>query len=316
MSAFASFTPQDRGLAYGDGLFETMRLSRGRLLWWSEHRARLSYTSCRLGLPPPDIPAVRAAIEAAVMQSGRADAVVKLIYTAGSGQRGYHRTQPLEPALTVLIGEPPVPVPHGSVQGLTLGLMRQDGGEPPTALRGLKHLNRLPQVLARDAWPAGVDECLIQDARGLVAGGTQSNFYWLEAGHWFTPPILGSGIAGIARAVLCRALPVTIAPLSIGRLALAQAAALSNVVRGVRPVASLNGRVLPVEPARELAENWQRLCDEQGVDPAHPGHSAWFACQRQEDLLDPRCHDLSLELLMADPFNNPDTPPTSVRRAS
>ena len=284
---FASFTMQDRGLAYGDGLFETLRLSHGRLSWWPEHFARMSYTCCALGLPPPDETDVRTAIDAALAQDGKPEAVVKLIYTAGSGHRGYLRAKPVEPTLTVLISDLPATAPQWATEGLTVGLQKQSGGDPVSALSGLKHLNRLPQVLAREAWPDGVDECLIHDENGLVMGGTQSNFYWLEDGRWFTPPVRGSAIAGTVRALLCRNLDVTIAPLSVGRLALAQAAALSNAVRGVMPIGRLAGRVLPVDQSIELAAHWQRLCDAHAADVGvRPADSAWFTLQLQVATLD------------------------------
>jgi 4-amino-4-deoxychorismate lyase len=283
---FAPFTPQDRGLAYGDGLFETMRLSGGGVAWWPEHFARMSYTCCALGLPLPDEIDVRTAIDSAVAQSGKTQAVIKLMYTAGSGQRGYLRAEPVEPTLAVLIGDVPAAAPEWSIQGLSVGLLKQSGGIPIPALSGLKHLNRLPQVLARAAWPEGVDECLIHDENGLILGGTQSNFFWLENGRWFTPPTQGSAIAGIVRALLCRYLDVTIAPVSIGRLALAQAAALSNSVRGVLPIGRLAGRVLSLDQSRDMEARWHRLCDIRAEDGGKPVDSTWFALQRQIAVLD------------------------------
>ncbi|OZB77978.1 MAG: hypothetical protein B7X28_09345, partial [Halothiobacillus sp. 13-55-253] len=165
-----------------------MALTGGGVAWWPEHFARMSYTCCALGLPLPDEIDVRTAIDSAVAQSGKTQAVIKLMYTAGSGQRGYLRAEPVEPTLAVLIGDVPAAAPEWSIQGLSVGLLKQSGGIPIPALSGLKHLNRLPQVLARAAWPEGVDECLIHDENGLILGGTQSNFFWLENGRWFTPP--------------------------------------------------------------------------------------------------------------------------------
>lgn len=281
MIKFASLTPQDRGLAYGDGLFETMRLSAGRVAWWPEHFARMSYTCCALGLPVPDEADVRAVIASAVQKSGKSEAVVKMIYTAGAGQRGYFRAEPVEPALTLSVAERPSAPPQWSSRGLAVGLLKQTAGEPMSVLSGLKHLNRLPQVLARQAWPEDVDECLIHNENGLVMGGTQSNFYWQEAGRWFTPPIHGWAIAGTVRALMCRYLDVTIAPLSIGRLALAQAAAMSNAVRGVLPIERLAGRALSLDQSMTLALRWQALCDLHADEEGIPRDSAWFALQRQ-----------------------------------
>lgn len=284
MTHFTPFTLQDRGLAYGDGLFETLRLSRGHLHWWPEHYARMSHTCAALGLPSPQADDVRAAIDSAVDKSGSSEAVVKLIYTAGSGLRGYLREEPLAPALAVLIAEVPATPRQWPAIGLTVGLLQQSACAPVPALSGLKHLNRLPQVLARAAWPDGVDECLIHDGQGLVSGGTQGNFFWQEHGRWHTPPIGGSAIAGTVRALLCRYFHVTIAPLSTGRLALAEAAVMTNAVRGVMPIGCLAGRALSLDPARELAACWQKLCADQATRACvQPADTAWFALQHRAE---------------------------------
>lgn len=281
MIHLASFTQNDRGLAYGDGLFETMRFSHDHLLWWPEHFARMCFTCCALSLPVPEEAEVRAAIDSAVGKSGLSEAVVKMIYTAGSGQRGYLRTKPTEPALSVVVGALPEHHLAWSGTGLTIGMLQQSGCAPIPALVGLKHLNRLPQVMARQSWPEGVDECLINDEQGLVLGGTQSNFYWLEDGQWYTPPIRGAAIAGTVRALLCHYLGVRVSVLSIGRLTLAQAAAMSNAVRGVLPVGRLAGRLLPVDQSIELQMRWHRLCEARGAQNGQPVDSAWLASQRQ-----------------------------------
>ncbi len=292
---FADVSSQDRGLAYGDGLFETVRLAAGRLAWWPEHLARLT-VGCRvLGLSDPCDTDLRQSIDAAVLMSGKTDAVVKLIYTAGAGQRGYRRPDSVQPSLTVLVDNLPEVNPAWYAHGLVLGVLPVPfaGGMP--TLTGLKHLNRLPQVMARTTWPTGVDECLLQDESGLILGGTQSNFCWLEGDCWFTPPIRGSAIAGTVRGVLNAHLGVKVVPLAVGRLALARAAVLTNAVWGVLHVGRIKGnlggawagQMLELAPARQLATRWQVLSAAQDRPDAMPSwtQTAWVSTLQQEAFL-------------------------------
>ncbi len=299
----------DRGLAYGDGVFETLRLEAGRLMFWPEHVARLSIGCRALGLPEPDALMLRAAIDTAVLNSGRTDAVVKLIYTAGTGMRGYQRAQSPIPSLAVLLSDLPETPSTRVEQGLVVGVLpAQSEGSLP-ALMGLKHLNRLPQVLARAAWPSDVDECLVCDAQGQLLGGTQSNLCWLEGNQWFTPPIAGTAIAGTVRGLLIRHFGVKVAPLAWGRLALARAMVLTNAVRGVRPVGRVlwpkaalapnAGQALALAPAHSLAAGWQALSqaylnaatDDAAIKPAALMQTAWVS-------------SLSLEGFLAMPMQN------------
>ncbi|OYY55835.1 MAG: hypothetical protein B7Y53_03070 [Halothiobacillus sp. 28-55-5] len=299
----------DRGLAYGDGLFETLRLEAGRLRFWPEHLARLTWGCRALELPEPDAVVLHAAIYAAVLESGRLDAVVKLIYTAGAGARGYLRSQTPSPSLTILFSDLPDTPMASAPNGLVVGVLPdQSTGSLPT-LRGLKHLNRLPQVLARAAWPADLDECLLCDAQGQLLGGTQSNLCWLEGNQWFTPPIAGMAIAGTVRGLLIRHFGVKVVPLAWGRLSLARALVLTNAVRGVQPVArilwpkatasAIAEQRLALAPAQTLAAGWQALCltdhtahaGDSAFKPADLMQTAWVSSLNQEGFLSMPIHN-------------------------
>lgn len=249
----------DRGLAYGDGVFETMRLRNAVPVAFDAHHARLSTGCAVLGLPVPSLQALRD--DFAVWWSSQTvqptEGVLKLIVTAGVGDRGYAR--PPELSLSPYWQLTPPPPPRA---GLTVAL----GAQPMVALgiaqglgQGLKHLNRLPQVLSRAQWPDGVHEVLGYDAQGLILGGTQSNVCWFEGGQWWTPPVGGSAIAGTVRAQLIHRLGVRRAPVSMGRLSLATAMVMTNAVRGVEPVLRLGSRWLDPTPAQALQSAWQAL---------------------------------------------------------
>lgn len=276
----------DRGLAFGDGLFETLLWQGGRLQWWPDHWARLA-TGCRLlNLPLPDEAALLEAIEsevAAFLHGGstdrHADLVIKLIHTAGPSRRGYPRPALLEPTTRILVSQRPPSVVERFSHGVDVGLAGRPlaAGIPPLA--GLKHLNRLPQVLARSAVPTDgtVFDLLQCDDAGRVLGGSASNLFWREDGRWHTPPVVGSMIAGTVRARLIRHLAARVEPLASGRMALCDAALLTNAVMGVVPIGRLADRALDPVPAQTVATahaDWQ--C-RHGADRQLNPYTCWMS---------------------------------------
>ncbi|TKA90503.1 aminodeoxychorismate lyase [Guyparkeria sp. SB14A] len=239
----AGFAVNDRGCAFGDGLFETLFVHEGRVARLDDHLARLRCGLSRLGLPEPSGDQVLAVLDEAI-KTGASDhgttGVCKLVVTAGSGPRGYRR--PEQPALTVTatVGPlPPVPTEPLALDPVPVIV------EGVTALRGLKHLNRLSQVLAQQSLPAGRREGLMLDPAGRVVSGTMGNLFWRERGGWHTPPLVGGAIAGTRRAWWIETLDARVTPCAPGRLALAEAAFLCNAVSAWRPVGWLLGRALP-----------------------------------------------------------------------
>jgi 4-amino-4-deoxychorismate lyase len=233
----------DRGLAYGDGLFETMRVHRGTVPWWDAHWARLAAGAARIGLPLPD--AMRVQAEAREMIGGRDHGVMKLLVTRGSGGRGY--APPAVAIPTWVLSLHDVPAPAG--QGLRLHWCDTRLADQP-ALAGLKHCNRLEQVLARrEAVDAGADEGLMQDGAGRVVCATSANLFVLRDGGWQTPPVDRCGVAGVCRARLMPALQARERVLTVDDIGTADALFLSNAVRGILAVARVGARAFAPHPA-------------------------------------------------------------------
>lgn len=242
----AALSPFDRGYAYGDGLFETLRAHRGDLPWWDRHWARLSRDAARLGLALPDPARVRA--EARALLAGD-DAVFKLVLSRGAGGRGYAPPAPAPAAWTISRHPLPPPAPP---QGLSLRWCDLRVAVQP-ALAGLKHCNRLEQVLARAEWddPA-VHEGLLLNADGELVGATAANVFALRDGAWLTPPVDRCGVAGVCRQALldlagvapgqADPLRIQVRPLNADDLLGADAVFLCNAVRGILPVARLGER--------------------------------------------------------------------------
>ncbi len=249
----------DRGLAYGDGLFETIRAVNGAAPLWSRHIARLDHGCGRLGLPVPD-PAMLADEFARVVQ-GLPDAVVKIILTRGIGERGYAPTSPAR--VTRIVAAFPAPqVPADwyrdgiRVRCCALRLAAQP------KLAGVKHLNRLEQVLARGEWSdADVVEGLLFDQADNLVSATAANVFVGIDGVLLTPPVDTCGVAGVLRGVLLETLPdIHVRTMKKEDLMRADEIFLTSSVRGVLPVRALDGRVLRVgRHARAAQAHWRAL---------------------------------------------------------
>ncbi|GAB3346047.1 aminodeoxychorismate lyase [Marilutibacter aestuarii] len=231
----------DRGLAYGDGLFETMRAHRGDLPWWRAHWARLARGAERLRLPLPDPHCVR---QAAQDLLGGEGGVLKLLVSRGRGGRGYAPPVPAVPAWQVSVHALPPPAPPA---GLVLRWCRTRLAAQPL-LAGLKHCNRLEQVLARAEWdedgidPILVQEGLMQGIDGEVVCATAANLFVCRDGQWLTPGVERNGVAGTCRAWAIRALDARVARLQVADVETAESVFLCNAVRGILPVARLEAR--------------------------------------------------------------------------
>jgi 4-amino-4-deoxychorismate lyase len=258
-TADGSVSALDRGLAYGDGLFETIRFVRGAAPLWERHVARLREGCGRLGLPMPD-PSLLAA-EALQVAQGMPDAVVKLVLTRGIGERGY--APPRDVHVTRIVAGFPMPVPdagwydHGvRVRCCALRLAQQP------RLAGIKHLNRLEQVLARGEWndPDVVEGLLFDDANNLISA-TAANVFVVVEGTLTTPPIETCGVAGVLRAELLSRWPdATVRTIAKNELMAVEEMFLTSSVRGVMPVRGLDGRMLRMgERTRAGQACWRAL---------------------------------------------------------
>jgi 4-amino-4-deoxychorismate lyase len=240
--------PLDRGLAYGDGLFRTIRVAGGKPTLWDRHVAHLAEGCNRLGIPIAD-PDVLAAESASLFADG-GDGVLKIIVTRGVGGRGYRPPDvPVPTRVVARFPLPPAPalLPNGGVR-VRLCATRV-AIQPATA--GIKTLNRLDQVLARAEWSeADIFEGLMLDTEGFVVGGTMSNLFLVIGGRLYTPAIDRAGIAGVVRAAVLDAAEIEVneARLSVSALAQADEAFLTNGVIGVVAIGDLIGRALTIGP--------------------------------------------------------------------
>jgi 4-amino-4-deoxychorismate lyase len=269
----ATISAADRGLHYGDGVFETLACRDGRPRFLAAHLERLAAGCARLGMPEPPRQRLESAIRVAAARgvAGSAPAgrsLVKLILTRGaSAQRGYAPPAGIEPCCIVQSFAWPADTDACAEHGVAVQYSRVPLTENPL-LAGIKHLNRLDSVLAR-AGLAGSDcaEALLRAADGAVVCGSMSNLFIVCAGRLLTPRIERGGIAGIARGAIGRAAAalgwdVEERVLHPADVEAADEVFLTNVRIGAWPVVRLGTRRWAVgERTRRLQRCFDALSD-------------------------------------------------------
>ena len=248
----SALDPLDRGLLYGDGLFETMAVIDGRIPLWSRHLERLQTGCAALGFDSPPAARIERMLDEVCVDRRRAAA--RLTVTRGTGGSGYRPPAGATPACIVegrSWPEYPAMLWTDGIRLRTCSTRLAVGGPLP----GVKHLNRLEQVLARAEWEdTAVTEGLLLDADGFVVEGTMTNIFVQEGSRLVTPPVDRCGVAGVLRALVMESagqagLLVSEQRLRLPRLLRADAIFVTNAVVGLWPVRELEGRVFPVTDA-------------------------------------------------------------------
>ena len=235
---------QDRGLHYGDGLFETIAVINEQPLCLDKHLQRLLSGCKRLELNFDDVAILESEINSICKNIDRA--ILKITVTAGVGGRGYNRSSSeLKPTRLLAIHPWPEYPDNYSSQGIQVTLCSSRLGHNP-GLAGIKHLNRLEQVLARNEWDdTNTMEGLMLDIDDNVIEGTMSNlFIILPDKKLFTPDLSLCGIEGIVRQYIldnCAELNYTsdVKKISLDDVYAASEMFFCNSVAGIMPVRQL-----------------------------------------------------------------------------
>lgn len=192
---------RDRGFLYGDGVFRTLRVSGGRAQHWLLHFQKLQHDCTKLGISCPDFGLLSAELDG--LREHHPDGVYKLIVTRGQGARGYAPPVSALPVHLWDVAPMPVYPAAWAMHGIHAMLCELRLGSQPR-LAGIKHLNRLENVLAAAELaaehPAGdIAEGLLRDEQGHVISGTRSNLFLVAQGSLVTPDLSRCGVAGVQR---------------------------------------------------------------------------------------------------------------------
>jgi 4-amino-4-deoxychorismate lyase len=237
---------RDRGLQYGDGVFETMRVRRGEVRLIDYHVERLDRSCRQLDIAGPSLRPLRQ--ELARIAARRSEGVLKLIVTRGPGPRGYRPTGGERCTRIVTLHALPKAVLAEASTPARVRVCATPLGLNPR-LAGLKTLNRLESVMARAEWSdARIWEGLMRDVDENIVCGTMSNLFLRRGSSLVTPALDRCGVAGVMRRWVLEtagALRLSAAERRIRwqDLSEAEEVFMSNAVVGVRSVETvLRGR--------------------------------------------------------------------------
>tara|TARA_B100001109_G_scaffold255900_1_gene262815 strand:- start:21315 stop:22133 length:819 start_codon:yes stop_codon:yes gene_type:complete len=248
----SSLSPSDRGLQYGDGLFETLRFAAdGSLPLQHYHQQRLSEGLAALGFHPDLLKRALGGLNRLPQQTSAA----KLIITRGAAGRGYMPPQDPGYHIQLQCFNAPAFAALRHPFGLRCEVSPVRLGRQP-ALAGFKHLNRLEQVLIRQQFPAGCEEVIVCDSDDNVIEACMSNLYFLQHGQWYTPDLSHSGVNGVVRRWLSASGRVqSVSGIGVEQLLQADAVAMSNTLNGIVMVQTVGRHQYDQHP--DIAE-WQQ----------------------------------------------------------
>ncbi len=264
----------DRAVQYGDGLFETFRVEAGVAQFLQRHLARLAAGCERLGFPAVDWPGIRDEVEAFV--ADESDGVLKLVLTRGSSRRGYAIADATPVRRILCLSAAPHWPGEPARAGIRMRVCDTRLAIQPR-LAGIKHLNRLEQVLARREWQdETIREGLMCDTQARVIEGTMSNVFLVHDGVLHTPRLGNCGVAGVMRSVIIdlatqAAVPLEIRDLSRQDVQQADELFICNSLIGIWPVVCIDGmkNYTVGGVTRSLQDLLQYLDDH--------GNNSWYA---------------------------------------
>ncbi|ASP39876.1 aminodeoxychorismate lyase [Bacterioplanes sanyensis] len=255
-----------RAAQFGDGLFETMRCDdSGAVPLWPWHRQRLRDGLLALDFPIDTLAHVDVAMQHFV---GGNDSVIaaidatpqsglKLSVSRGSGGRGYGYDDSLVPL--VLLQYFAAPAWSAAPLVVTVSDVRL-ASQP--LLAGIKHMNRLEQVLARGRVDACWDDCLLLDQSKCIVESSAGNvFAWIDGG-WQTPSLAQCGVKGIARRWLLERSGARVSDLHVDQLTDVDTLLICNALRGPQLVSRVDQLDLPSGRQAQVTEwqlQWQQL---------------------------------------------------------
>ena len=234
----------DRATQYGDGCFTTMAVIDGKISHWQQHLHRLQSAASALAINFSLWQELQQQVRALALATGHG--VIKIIVSRGSGGRGY---APGKEQGNYLLSVHEMPQHYASWrrQGVKLGHSSVQLAKQPL-LAGIKHLNRLEQVLVKQSFDAEVfDDVLVCDTDGMLVETSVANLFWRKGPCWFTPDLYFCGVEGVMRNLVLAhfakiAQPVQQVRSTIAALWQADEVFICNSLMGLVPVAHITDK--------------------------------------------------------------------------
>ncbi|HZN25130.1 MAG TPA: aminodeoxychorismate lyase [Burkholderiales bacterium] len=263
--ARSEISAMDRGLAYGDGIFRTFPARQGQPLSWRRHYAKLAHDAGVLKLAMPEADVLESEVRAVCKDHGAC--AVKIVLTRGAGLRGYRYAGDERPTRIVSAGPLPAEAIENRSRGVKVRLCSLRLAAQP-ALAGVKHLNRLENVLARAEWQdPQIAEGILCDDQGHVISGTMTNIFIAVDGALATPGLDRCGVAGVTRERVMQAaepngISCMVTTLSWTDVQGADEVFLVNSLAGAWPVRDLNGEARVPGAMTRAVQQWLDVEDD------------------------------------------------------
>jgi 4-amino-4-deoxychorismate lyase len=236
---------RDRGFLYGDGVFRTLRVTNGQAQHWLLHYQKLQQDCAAIAIACPDFALLTAELEN--LLRNQTDCAIKLIVTRGISTRGYAPSTKTTPTHIWDVAPLPDYPAAWATHGIKARLCQLCLSQQPR-LAGIKHLNRLENVLAAGEWnDAEIAEGLLMDTDGNVIEGVRSNLFSVLNGTLVTPSLLACGVAGVQRERVIgwansNKVPLEIRAMSWDEVINADELFIVNSLNGVWPIRELEQR--------------------------------------------------------------------------
>tara|TARA_Y100001935_G_scaffold255670_1_gene271170 strand:- start:11291 stop:12127 length:837 start_codon:yes stop_codon:yes gene_type:complete len=254
---------QDRAFHYGDGVFETIAVLDGVPCLWDYHLSRLTMGCEILGLDKFDSKALLD--EALELIKGQSKAVLKIVLSSGDGDIGYSRPPNIRTNRYLKRYPWPEQDIYNNQEDLRTQICSLRLSRQP-ALAGIKHLNRLEQVLARRELKDGINEGLMCDTEGLIIEGTCSNIFIEKNKKFYTPRLSDCGVAGVVRQYFIDFLnknnfDLSICDIDVKQIFDSDSLFLTNSLLGIRKIKSINEHICKLSPeSKHLIREAQKNC--------------------------------------------------------
>ncbi|MDQ4068620.1 MAG: aminotransferase class IV [Actinomycetota bacterium] len=240
--AEARVSPFDHGLLTGDGVFETLRVTRGRPFAARRHLERLGRSAAGLRLPCPPDAVLVAAMDEVVGANGLVEGRLRVTVTGGASALGSDRGKG---GPTVIVAGGALPAWPAATDVVVVPWPRNERG----ALAGLKTISYGENVVAlAHAQDHGAGEAIFGNLAGNLCEGTGTNVFVGTGGRLVTPPLSAGCLAGVTRDLLLELVDVIEEDLPLAALAGADEAFLTSSTRDVQPIHGVDGKTLPACP--------------------------------------------------------------------
>lgn len=248
-----SISPLDRGFSYGDGVFRTMAMRNGMPENWPLHYQKLVADCAVIGIVCPSAELLISDLQLLFMQDATATntaEVAKIIISRGEGERGYAPPAITMPTRVIIRSAMPLYAAANYVRGVDLHLCATHMAQQ-AQLAGIKHLNRLENVLARMEWrDEAIFDGVMTDQSGYVIECTMSNIFARFDDQLITPDLSQCGVAGITRQRIIwlesiLALSIEVEQLSMARLLEADEVIICNSLYGAFQVHTIGTKTWP-----------------------------------------------------------------------